>query len=126
MILQFWNFIVDDAENHLTIHLEILMNKEIPHISNTAPFHFRMSLLKLISKHTSRLTDDFDVLHNAIIPQDIGFEFLFRKVSSMSPKALDCLCNMLQSHSIFNSLSHKVIFYRFLQILEQMAEALFQ
>ena len=77
MVLQYRNLIVDNTENHLTIHLEILMNKEIPHITNTAPFHFWMSLLKLISKHTSRLTDDFDVLHNTIIPEDIGFEFLF-------------------------------------------------
>lgn len=95
MALQFGNFIVNHTENDLAIHLEILMNKEIPHITNATPFHFGMSLLKLLGKHTSCLADDFNVLYNAIIAQNIGFEFLFRKVTSISLKALYSFCNML-------------------------------
>ena len=72
MCLQFWNLIVDDAENNLTIHLKILMNQEVTHIADTAPLHFRMSIFKLFSEHTSRLSNDFDILHNAIIAQNIG------------------------------------------------------
>ena len=95
MTLQFRNLIVNHAENDFTIHLKILMNKKIPHITNATPFHFWVSRLELLSKHTSCFTYDFDVLHNAIIAQDIGFEFLFRKVTSISLKALNSLSNML-------------------------------
>ena len=126
MILQFRNFIVDDTENHLTIHLEILVNKEISHIANAAPFHFGMSILKLVSEHTSSLANDFNILHNAIITQDVSLEFFFRKVSSMSLKAFYSLRNMLQPHFILNSLFHKAIFYRFQQIDGQKEVGLFQ
>ena len=95
MTLQFGNFIVNHAENDFTIYLKILMNKKIPHIANATPFHFGMSRLKLLGKHTSCFTNDFDVLHNAIIAQDISFEFLFRKVTSISLKTLNSFCNML-------------------------------
>ena len=46
MALQFGNFIVNHTENDLAIHLEILMNKEIPHICSNRILSLIRSLIK--------------------------------------------------------------------------------
>lgn len=109
--LQFYNIAVYDIPYDITVYLEILMYKEITHIANASPWHFRMCSFELVGEHACGFTYNLDVLYYAIIAQHILFQLIFRQTASMSLQAFYCLKYMFQSALVSNCLFHKLEFY---------------
>lgn len=61
----------------ITIYLEIFMNKEITHTSDTAPVDLGMCRCEGGREHPCSLTNNLNVFDNTIITKDILFEFFF-------------------------------------------------
>lgn len=97
MSFQHDNILMNHFPNHIAVHLKILMNKEIAHTSNLTPVGIRMLYLKIISQHTRGFTNDFYILHDAIVSEHIALQFFFWKSSCMSLQPHNSLQYVLQT-----------------------------
>ena len=104
-------FAVDYSPNGIIVYTKIFMNEEIAHSCYVTPCYFRMFFLKRLAKHISSLSDDFNILDDTIIAQDVCFQFLARQVAGVFLQALYGLKHMFKPGSVSKRLSHKSKFY---------------
>ena len=82
------------------------MNQYMSHPNNLFPFHFFVSVSKVICQHIRSFSNDFDTLYDCILENLVVFQVFQRFVCDKLLYVVNLFDNMLKPSSVSNYFSH--------------------